>query len=67
MTVYMIAAPRKYIGLAADVKPEVTLAGSTHLNAAMPLGSEFFETDTSHRFLWGGSSWIQIFNIVTTS
>lgn len=67
MTVYMVAAPKKYIGLAADVKPEVILPGSTHLNAAMPLGSEFFELDTSHSFIWGGSSWVQIFSIVTTS
>ena len=67
MTVYMVVAPRKYIGLAADIKPATMTPGSTQLYDAMPLGSEFFELDTSHRFTWGGSSWVQILNIVTTS
>lgn len=63
----MVAAPKKWIGLAADIKPINIIEGSTQANTAIPIGSEFIETDTSHIYIWEGTSWVKFVSIVTTS
>ncbi len=46
MTVALIAAAQRYVGLSTDTKP---LSPST--------GAVFYETDAGARYAWDGSAW----------
>jgi len=43
---------QKFIGLSTDIKPTVTGNG-----AAIPVGSEFYATDSKHTYIFDGSNW----------
>ena len=46
MTVALVSAPQRYVGLSTDTKP-----------ASAAAGSEFFETDSGRTYLSDGSAW----------
>lgn len=47
MAVNFVVTIKKYVGLAADVKP----------TTEVPPGSEFYEYDTGLTYIYNGSAW----------
>lgn len=41
---------KDFIGLSTDTKSEVNV----------PVGSTFYETDTTKGFIWDGSAWVEV-------
>lgn len=48
MTVQMVTTIHNYIGLSTDGKPT---------DNTVPIGSEFYESDTKKKYVWNGTDW----------
>lgn len=64
MTVRLVDGIRKYIGLAADTKPE---HGASSTGEIIPPGSRFLEIDTMREYLWSSTAWYFAATVMTTS
>ena len=49
MTVKLVTTIHNYVGESGDTKPT---------DATVPIGSEFYETDTKDTYVWDGSNWV---------
>jgi hypothetical protein len=52
MAVTLVTSIKNFIGLSTDTKP-----------TDAPAGSDFFETNTGHKFIFDGTNWVECISI----